>query len=210
MSGKKTAIVTGASGGIGAGLVEEFLKLGYSVVATSLNASRSFTASPSLVVVDGDIGKQEIAAKVADAAIKHFGTIDVLVNNAGIFYVKPFTEFTTEDFNALVSVNLFGFIHIAQLAVKQMLKQRVGVRREHHRVAGRSTHCRCECLGLDDYEGRAEYSDPPSCDRVRKGRHPLQRRSAGHRGYATAQERSQGPFEDVAADGENCGDQRCG
>jgi NAD(P)-dependent dehydrogenase (short-subunit alcohol dehydrogenase family) len=126
MSGKKTAIVTGASGGIGAGLVEEFLKLGYSVVATSLNASRSFTASPSLVVVDGDIGNQETAAKVADAAIRHFGTIDVLVNNAGIFYVKPFTEFTTEDFNALVSVNLFGFIYIAQLAVKQMLKQRSG------------------------------------------------------------------------------------
>jgi NAD(P)-dependent dehydrogenase (short-subunit alcohol dehydrogenase family) len=126
MSGKKTAIVTGASGGIGAGLVEEFLKRDYSVVATSLNASRSFTASPSLVVVDGDIGKQETAAKVADAAIKHFGTIDVLVNNAGIFYVKPFTEFTTEDFNALVSVNLFGFIYIAQLAVKQMLKQRSG------------------------------------------------------------------------------------
>lgn len=126
MSGKKTAIVTGASGGIGAGLVEEFLKRGYSVVATSLNASRSFTASPSLVVVDGDIGKQETAAKVADAAIKHFGTIDVLVNNAGIFYVKPFTEFTTEDFNALVSVNLFGFIYIAQLAVKQMLQQRSG------------------------------------------------------------------------------------
>jgi NAD(P)-dependent dehydrogenase (short-subunit alcohol dehydrogenase family) len=107
-------------------LVEEFLKRGYSVVATSLNASRSFMASPSLVVVDGDIGKQETAAKVADAAIRHFGTIDVLVNNAGIFYVKPFTEFTTEDFNALVSVNLFGFIYIAQLAVKQMLKQRSG------------------------------------------------------------------------------------
>ena len=126
MSGKKTAIVTGASGGLGAGLVEEFLKRGYSLVATSLNAIRSFTASPSLVVVDGDIGKQETAAKVVDAAIKHFGTIDVLVNNAGIFYIKPFTEFTPEDFNALVSVNLFGFIYITQLAVRQMLKQRSG------------------------------------------------------------------------------------
>ena len=126
MPGKKTAIVTGASGGIGAGLVEEFLKRGSNVVATSLHSRKSFTASPGLIAVDGDIGKQETAARVADAAIKHFGTIDVLVNSAGIFYVKPFTEFTTEDFNALVSVNLFGFIYITQLAVKQMLKQRSG------------------------------------------------------------------------------------
>jgi NAD(P)-dependent dehydrogenase (short-subunit alcohol dehydrogenase family) len=126
MSDKKTAIVTGASGGIGGGLVEGFLKQGYNVVATSLHASQSLTASPSLVLVDGDIGKQETAAKAVEAAIKHFRTIDVLVNNAGIFYVKPFTEFTTEDFNALVSTNLFGFIYITQLSVKQMLQQKSG------------------------------------------------------------------------------------
>ena len=126
MSAKKTAIVTGAQQGIGAGLAEAFLKEGYNVVATSLNVSQSLTASPSLILVDGDIGKQETAAKAVEAAIKNFGTIDVLVNNAGIFYVKPFTDFTTEDFNALVSVNLFGFIYITQLTVKQMLKQKSG------------------------------------------------------------------------------------
>jgi NAD(P)-dependent dehydrogenase (short-subunit alcohol dehydrogenase family) len=126
MSDKKTAIVTGASHGIGAGLVEGFLRQGYNVVATSLNASQSLTASPSLVLVDGDIGKQETGAKAVEAAIKHFGTIDVLVNNAGIFYTKPFTEFTTEDFNALVSTNLLGFLYITQLTVKQMLKQKSG------------------------------------------------------------------------------------
>src|ERR1700686_4233308 len=82
MSDKKTAIVTGASGGIGAGLVEGFLKQSYNVVATSLNASQSLTASPSLVLVDGDIGKQETAVKAVEAAIKRFGTIDVLVNKA--------------------------------------------------------------------------------------------------------------------------------
>ena len=122
----KTAIVTGASGGIGAGLVEGFLKEGYNVVATSLDASQSLTASPNLVLVDGDIGKQETAVKTVEAAIKHFGTIDVLVTNAGIYYVKSFTDFTTEDFNALVSVNLLGFIYITQLTVKQMLKQKSG------------------------------------------------------------------------------------
>jgi NAD(P)-dependent dehydrogenase (short-subunit alcohol dehydrogenase family) len=126
MSDKKTAIVTGAQGGIGSGLVEAFLKEGYNVVATSRNVSQSLTASPSLVLVGGDIGKQETAAKAVEAAIKHFGTIDVLVNNAGIFYVKPFTDFTTEDFNALVSTNLLGFLYITQLTVKQMLKQKSG------------------------------------------------------------------------------------
>ena len=126
MSDKKTTIVTGASGGIGAGLVGGFLKQGYNVVATSRHFSQSLTASPSLFLVEGDIGKQETAVKVAEGAIQHFGSIDVLVNSAGIFYVKPFTEFTTEDFNALVSTNLFGFLHITQLSVKQMLRQKSG------------------------------------------------------------------------------------
>jgi len=126
MSEKKTAIVTGASGGIGAGLVDGFLKQGYNVAATSLRFSPSLTPSPSLFLVEGDIGKQETAVKVVEGAIQRFGSIDVLVNNAGIFYVKPFTDFTTEDFNALVSTNLFGFIYITQLSVKQMLRQKSG------------------------------------------------------------------------------------
>jgi NAD(P)-dependent dehydrogenase (short-subunit alcohol dehydrogenase family) len=126
MSDKKTTIVTGAQQGIGAGLVEGFLNQGYNVVATSRNVSQSLTASPSLVLVDGDIGKQETAANAVGAAIKHFATIDVLVNNAGIFRTKPFTDFTTEDFNALVSTNLLGFLYITQLTVKQMLKQKSG------------------------------------------------------------------------------------
>jgi len=126
MPDKKTAIVTGASRGIGAGLVEVFLNEGYNVVATSRHVSQSLTASPHLVLVDGDIGKQETGAKTVEAAIKHFGTIDVLVNNAGIYRAKPFTEFTTEDFNALVSTNLLGFLYITQLTVKQMLKQKSG------------------------------------------------------------------------------------
>jgi NAD(P)-dependent dehydrogenase (short-subunit alcohol dehydrogenase family) len=126
MSDTKTAIITGAQQGIGAGLVDGFLKAGYNVVGTSLSATTSLTASPTLVLVDGDISKQETAAKTVEAAIKHFGRIDVLVNNAGIFYTKPFTDFTTEDFNALTSINLLGFLYMTQLAVKQMLKQKSG------------------------------------------------------------------------------------
>src|SRR5580704_4925505 len=126
MSGMKTAIITGASGGIGAGLVEGFLREGYNVVATSRDISRALTASGSLVLVDGDIGKQQTAADAVEAAINKFGSIDVLVNNAGIFLTKPFTDFTTEDFDALVSTNLRGFFYITQRTVKEMLKQKSG------------------------------------------------------------------------------------
>ena len=126
MPEKKTAIVTGASGGIGAGLVEGFLKQGYKVLATSRHVSQSLTPSDSLVLVDGDIGKQETASRAVEAAISHFGTIDVLVNNAGIVLKKPFTDYTIDDFNALVSTNLVGFLYFTQLAIKQMLKQRSG------------------------------------------------------------------------------------
>jgi NAD(P)-dependent dehydrogenase (short-subunit alcohol dehydrogenase family) len=126
MPDHKTAIVTGASRGIGAGLVGAFLKQGYNVVATSRNVSQQFTASTDLVLIDGDIGKPETATNVVEAAIKNFGRIDVLVNNAGIFFTKPFTEFSTADFNALVSTNLLGFLYITQLAVKQMLIQKSG------------------------------------------------------------------------------------
>jgi NAD(P)-dependent dehydrogenase (short-subunit alcohol dehydrogenase family) len=126
MPGKKTAIVTGASGGIGAGLVEGFLREGYNVVATSRRANRELTASGSLVLLEGDIGKQQTAADAVETAINNFGTIDVLVNNAGIFLTKPFTDFTIQDFDALVSVNLLGFFYITQLTVKEMLKQKSG------------------------------------------------------------------------------------
>jgi NAD(P)-dependent dehydrogenase (short-subunit alcohol dehydrogenase family) len=126
MSSKRTAIVTGASQGIGAAVVEALLNAGYNVVATSRNVSQSLAASSNLVLVAGDIGDKDTAAKVVAAAMKTFGRIDLLVTNAGIFSVKPFTEFTTDDFNALVSTNLLGFLYITQLAVKQMLTQQSG------------------------------------------------------------------------------------
>jgi NAD(P)-dependent dehydrogenase (short-subunit alcohol dehydrogenase family) len=126
MARNKTAIVTGAQQGIGAGLVDGFLKRGHSVVPTSLRASESLRSTPDLIVVDGDIRDRETATKSVEAAVTHFGNVDVLVNNAGIYIAKRFTEFTTDDFNALVSVNLLGFLHMTQLMVKQMLRQQSG------------------------------------------------------------------------------------
>jgi len=121
---QQTVIVTGASQGIGAAIVQAFLDRGYNVVATSRSISKAaFGASPKLALVDGDIGQPATAEKVAETAISKYGSIDHLVNNAGIFSAKPFTDYTADDFRALVSTNLDGYIFITQLAVKQMLSQ---------------------------------------------------------------------------------------
>ena len=124
----KTVIVTGGSQGIGAGVVKAFLDRDYNVVATSRNVTKSkdLPSSPKLVLVDGDIGDAPTAARVAKAAISAFGSIDALVNNAGIFFTKPFTDYTAEDFKRLVSTNLEGFIYMTQLTIKQMLAQNSG------------------------------------------------------------------------------------
>jgi NAD(P)-dependent dehydrogenase (short-subunit alcohol dehydrogenase family) len=127
-SKQKTVIVTGASQGIGAGVVQSFLDRGYNVVANSRHITKSnpFAASANLVLVDGDIGHPNTAAMIADTAVSRFGRIDVLINNAGVFIPKPFTEYTTEDFNTLVSTTLAGFLYVSQLSVKQMLRQKSG------------------------------------------------------------------------------------
>lgn len=126
MPGKQTAIITGASGGIGSGLVERFLAEGYNVVATSRDANPKLAPSGSLILLEGDIAKQQTAADAVEAAVNNFGAIDVLVNNAGIFLTKPFTDFTIDHFNALVSTNLLGFFYFTQRTVKEMLKQKSG------------------------------------------------------------------------------------
>src|SRR6202045_4544993 len=125
---RKTVIITGASQGIGAGIVQAFLARDYDVVGTARSATKSkeLAASDHLALIDGDIGQLETAQKVAELAIKKFGSIDAVVANAGIFLVKPFTEYTADDFRALVSTNLAGFIYITQLAVKQMQAQKSG------------------------------------------------------------------------------------
>jgi NAD(P)-dependent dehydrogenase (short-subunit alcohol dehydrogenase family) len=125
---RKAAIVTGASQGIGAGIVKAFVERGFNVVASSRKISQSteVAASDRVALVDGDIGKPATAARIVDTALSRFRSIDVLVNNAGIFFTKPFTEYTAEDFKSLVSTNLEGFLYVTQLAIKQMLAQKTG------------------------------------------------------------------------------------
>jgi len=121
-----TAIITGASQGIGAGIVERFLGEGYDVVATARHATRKLSPSSRLLPIDGDLGQRETAAAIVRTAVDRFGAIDVLVNNAGSYRAKPFTEYTPDDVDALVSLNLLGLVSITQLVVKQMLAQESG------------------------------------------------------------------------------------
>jgi NAD(P)-dependent dehydrogenase (short-subunit alcohol dehydrogenase family) len=124
---RKTMIVTGASQGIGAGVSKAFLDRGYNVVANSLHFTSSTLApGEKLALVEGNIGKASTAAKIADTAISNFGSIDGVVNNAGIFFTKPFTDYTADDFERLSVVNLEGYIYVTQLAVRQMLVQKTG------------------------------------------------------------------------------------
>src|SRR5580700_6166721 len=124
----KTAIVTGASQGIGAGIVKAFVERGLNVVANSRKVTQSpeVTASDRVALVDGHIGEPATAARVVETALSRFQSIDVLVNNAGIFHTKPFTEYTAEDFKSLVSTNLEGFLYLTQLSIKQMVAQKSG------------------------------------------------------------------------------------
>ncbi len=124
----RVAIVTGASSGIGLGITHALLERGYRVVANSraISASKELRPSERFVPVDGDIGKKETATKVADAAVEHFGGIDLLVNNAGIYIPKPFTEYTPEDFDRMISTNVAGYFFVTQQAVTHMRKRRSG------------------------------------------------------------------------------------
>lgn len=123
----RTMIVTGASHGIGAGVTRALIERGYNVVANSRNISRSqFTKTDKLALVEGNIGQSATAVKIAATAVREFASIDGVVNNAGIFFAKPFTEYTTADFDLLSEIHMRGFLYITQLAVKQMLSQKTG------------------------------------------------------------------------------------
>jgi NAD(P)-dependent dehydrogenase (short-subunit alcohol dehydrogenase family) len=124
----KTVIVTGASQGIGAGVANRFAERGFNVVANARKISKSseVASSRQIAVVDGDIGDPATASNIVETAMSRFKSIDAVVNNAGIIFNKPFTDYTAADFKSLVSTNLEGFLYLTQLSIKQMLAQNRG------------------------------------------------------------------------------------
>ncbi|MGA8179742.1 MAG: SDR family oxidoreductase [Desulfobacterales bacterium] len=125
---EKTVIVTGASQGIGARIVKRFVERDFNVVANSRKMTQSTDVAPShkVALVDGHIGERATAAKIVETALSRFKSIDALVNNAGIFFTKAFTDYTADDFKSLVSTNVEGFLYVTQLCIKQMLAQKTG------------------------------------------------------------------------------------
>jgi len=119
---KQTAVITGASSGIGLGLTKGFLAAGFNVVANSrhITAAGTLTPSDTLLLVDGDIGEASTARKLITSAEQRFESVDVLINNAGIFVPKPFADYTPEDFQSVVSTNMAGFFYVSQEAARQM------------------------------------------------------------------------------------------
>ena len=123
-SGQKVAVITGGSQGIGAGLVAGYRELGWAVVASARRMKPS--DDPDLLAVEGDIADPGTADQIIDAALGRFGRVDTLVNNAGIFLSKPFTEYTAADYAAVIGVNLTGFFYLTQRAITEMLPRGSG------------------------------------------------------------------------------------
>lgn len=125
-SARRTVVVTGASGGIGAAIVSEFLECGYAVVATArhITSGTDLKHSELLAMVDGDIADAATASEIISTAVTRFGRVDALVNSAGLFLSKPFVDYTLEDLQNLSEVNVLGFFHVTQQFVRQVLKQR--------------------------------------------------------------------------------------
>jgi NAD(P)-dependent dehydrogenase (short-subunit alcohol dehydrogenase family) len=121
---RKVALVTGASQGIGEGLVEAFLGRGYRVVANSRTIEPR--ESPELLTIAGDVADRETADRIVNGAIRHFGRIDMLVNNAGVFLSKAFVDYSLAEFETVLATNLKGFFHVSQCAARVMLRQGSG------------------------------------------------------------------------------------
>jgi NAD(P)-dependent dehydrogenase (short-subunit alcohol dehydrogenase family) len=123
-SEQKVAVITGASRGIGASLLKAYRNIGYRVVANARTIGKS--NDPAMLAVEGDIAHRETAERIFGSAIERFGRIDTLINNAGIFIAKPFTEYSEADFANMVAVNLAGFFHVTQRVAAGMLQMGSG------------------------------------------------------------------------------------
>src|SRR5262245_3309371 len=117
----RVAIITGASRGIGAGLVEAYCKIGYRVIANSRTIGEP--SQPEIVTVAGYIADPTTAERLVETAVSRFGRIDTLINNAGAFLAKPFTDYAPEDYASLMSVNVLGFFHVTRRVISRMLTQ---------------------------------------------------------------------------------------
>jgi NAD(P)-dependent dehydrogenase (short-subunit alcohol dehydrogenase family) len=120
ISERKVVVITGASRGIGAQLSKAYRDIGYQVIASSRSMRKS--DDPAILVIEGDITHPETAERIFGAAAERFGRIDTLVNNAGVFIAKPFTEYSEKDFATMIAVNLAGFFHLSQKAAAWMLQ----------------------------------------------------------------------------------------
>ncbi len=188
---QQVAIVTGASSGMGLGITRALLEHGYRVVANSrtISKSKNLKSSADLVLVDGDIGKKETAINVVDAAVRHFERIDLLVNCAGIYLPKPFTEYTPEDFETMIHMNVAGYFFVTQQAVAQMRKQKSG-----HIVSivdgfGRSAIGRRAHRTARDYQVHHSRVQPRPGDGILGRRDSGQYDLAWRRGHADARPR---------------------
>jgi NAD(P)-dependent dehydrogenase (short-subunit alcohol dehydrogenase family) len=196
----KTAIVTGASQGIGAGIVKAYLERGFNVVANSRKMTESREVKPSdrVAAVDGHIGELATAAKIVETALARFGSIDALVNNAGIFFLKPFTDYTAEDFRSLVSTNLEGFLYVTQHAGPEE-----GWKHHNsHRISRPQSHQGNDRCCADDHQGRPGNCHAASCDGIRFGRHPRECRRSWCCRHAASQQDATGADAQPFADGQ--------
>ncbi len=186
---QKVAIITGADRGIGAGLAAAFRRNGYAVVATSLSIPNSDESD--FLTVQGDITQLDTARRVVEQALDRFGRIDTLINNAGIYLGKPFTDYTLEDYAAITAVNLTGFFHITQRAVRQMVSQGSGhIVNVSTSLVDHADSTETVSAGVP-HEGRARRRGPLAGDRVRVARRAGQR--GGPRSHQNPDERSRGP-----------------
>ena len=190
----KTAIVTGASQGIGAGIVKAFVERRFLRCCQfpDISQSTEVAASDQVALVDGDIGEPATAARIVETALSRFKSIDALVNNAGIFVVKPFTDYTVEDFKSLVSTNVEGFLYVTQLVIKQMLAQKSGGSIVTITAALAQSDPRFYGRGADDHQRRSGNDHAAFSDGVRERRHPRERRRAWRGRHAASQGDAEG------------------